>query len=71
MAPNLTPTRLRKLGDGEIQEVLQTAMTPDGDILSEAMAEVVRNTTNQLTQDDLSALIAYLRALPPLPDEPK
>jgi mono/diheme cytochrome c family protein len=71
VAPNLTPTRLRKLGDGEIQEVLQTAMTPDGDILSEAMAEVVRNTTNQLTQDDLSALIAYLRALPPLPDEPK
>jgi hypothetical protein len=31
----------------------------------------VRNTTSQLTKDDLAALIAYLRSLPPLPDEPK
>jgi hypothetical protein len=35
------------------------------------MSEVVRNTTSQLTRPDLDALIAYLRALPPLPDEPK
>ena len=52
-------------------EVLQTGLTPDGDILSEAMSEVVRNTTSQLTRQDLDALIAYLRSLPPLPDEPK
>ena len=44
-------------------------MTADGDILSESMAEVVQNTTNQLTPQDLDALIAYLRSLPPLPDE--
>ena len=33
------------------------------------MAEVVRNTTSQLTPEDLAALMAYLRALPALPDE--
>jgi hypothetical protein len=32
---------------------------------------VVQNTTGQLAQQDLDALIAYLRSLPPLPDEPK
>jgi mono/diheme cytochrome c family protein len=71
VAPNLTPTRLQKSTDGDIKDVLQTAITPDGDILSETMAEVVRNTTNQLTPQDLDALIAYLRSLPPLPDEKK
>jgi hypothetical protein len=35
------------------------------------MAEVVQNTTSQLTRQDLDALIAYLRSLPPLPDEPR
>ena len=34
----------------------------------ESMAEVINNTTSQLTPQDLAALIAYLRALPPLPD---
>lgn len=70
-APNLTPTRLKKLGDGELRELLETGLTPDGDAVSESMAEVVQNTTSQLTRQDLDALIAYLRSLPPLPDEPK
>lgn len=70
-APNLTPTRLNKLSDAELKEILQTGLTPDGDAVSESMAEVVRNTTSQLTAADLEALIAYLRTLPPLPDGPK
>jgi len=69
--PNITPTRLKKLGDGELKEVLRTAMTADGDVLAESMAEVVRNTTSQLTEADLGAMIAYLRSLPALPDEGK
>jgi len=32
---------------------------------------VIRNTTSQLTAEDLSAVIAHLRALPALPDEPR
>jgi mono/diheme cytochrome c family protein len=70
-ASNLTPTRLKKMDDAELKEVLQTGLTADGDVLAEAMAEVVRNTTSQLTPQDLDALIAYLRKLPALPDEPK
>jgi len=70
-ATNLTPTRLKKFSDDYLREVLQTGLTPEGDILSEAMGEVVQNTTSQLTRQDLDALIAYLRSLPPLPDEPK
>jgi mono/diheme cytochrome c family protein len=68
--PNLTPTRLGKWTDGELREFLVSGITPDMDSASEAMAEVVRNTTSQLTPDDLASVIAYLRALPPLPDEP-
>jgi mono/diheme cytochrome c family protein len=69
--PNLTPARLKGKSDAELKDFLQTAMTPDGDVAAESMAEVVRNTTSQLTPEDLEALIAYLRSLPPLPDEPK
>jgi mono/diheme cytochrome c family protein len=71
VAPNLTPTRLAKKGDGEIKEFLRTGLTPDGDVAAESMAEVVQNTTSQLTPQDLDALVAYLRSLPPLPDEAK
>lgn len=68
---NITPTRLKKLGDGELKDILRTATTADGDVLAESMSEVVRNTTSQLTEQDLDALVAYLRSLPPLPDEGK
>jgi mono/diheme cytochrome c family protein len=68
--PNLTPARLGKWTNAELQEFLVSGITPDMDSASEMMAEVVRNTTSQLTPDDLAAIIAYLRALPPLPDEP-
>lgn len=68
-APNLTPTRLKKWDDGELKDFLTTGLTPDGDVASETMGEVVRNTTGQLTPEDLAALMAYLRALPALPNE--
>jgi mono/diheme cytochrome c family protein len=67
---NLTPTRLGKQGDADLKGFLQTAMTPDGDVAAESMAEVVRNTTGQLAPQDLDAVVAYLRSLPPLPEEP-
>lgn len=70
-ASNLTPTRLKKYGDGELKEILQTGTFPDGDVMGDTMGEVVTNTTSKLTPGDLDALIAYLRSLPALPDEPK
>jgi mono/diheme cytochrome c family protein len=70
-APNLTPTGLKKWNDDELKEFLRTGATPEGDATSDVMYEVVRNTTSQLTAEDIDALVAYLRSLPPLPDEPK
>jgi mono/diheme cytochrome c family protein len=68
--PNLTPTRLKKWSDAELKGFLQTGLTPDGDVTAETMGEVVRNTTGELTPADLAALIAYLRSLPAMADEP-
>jgi mono/diheme cytochrome c family protein len=70
-APNLTPTRLKKYGDGELKDILQSGLYPDGDVMGDTMSEVVTNSTSQLSAPDLAALIAYLRSLPPLPDAAK
>lgn len=67
--PNLTPTRLKKWSYEDLKEFLLTGLTPDGDSAAKSMEEVIRNTTSQLTPDDLAALMAYLRTVPPLPDE--
>lgn len=69
--PNLTPARLKKWDDRDLKEFLQSGLTPDGDVPAETMGEVIRNTTSQLTPEDLTALIAYLRSLPALADEPR
>jgi mono/diheme cytochrome c family protein len=71
IAPNLTPTRLKKWGDGELRDFLTTGLTADGDVPAKEMGEVITNTTSQLTPQDLDALLAYLRSLPSLPGEGK
>ena len=68
---NLTPTLLKKWSDKELEDILTTGIDPEGDVVAEAMGEVVRNTTSQLTPADLNALIAFLRTLPPIPSEKK
>jgi len=70
-APNLTPTRLKKWSDGELGDFLSSGLTPDGDVVGETMGEVIRNTTSQLTKEDLAAVVAYLRSLPPVADKPE
>ncbi len=70
--PNLTPVNLKKKwGDKDLADFLSAGITPDGDVPAEAMGEVIRNTTGQLTPADLAAMIAYLRALPSVADEKK
>ncbi|MGP1677369.1 MAG: c-type cytochrome [Burkholderiales bacterium] len=69
VVPNLTPTKLKKFSDAELKDFLESGTTPDGDVPAEAMGEVIRNTTGQLTAQDLAALIAYLRSLAPLASE--
>jgi len=69
--PNLTPARLGKWSDAELRDFLGTGLTPDGDIASQAMGEVIRNTTSQWTRKDLDAVVAYLRSVPAVADQPR
>ena len=69
--PNLTPTGLKKWSDKELQDFLITGISPDGELPAEIMGAVITNTTSQLTPEDLAAMIAYLRSLPPIADEQK
>ena len=71
VAPNITPTRLKKWGDAELRNYLTTGLTADGDVPAKEMGEVIANTTSQLNPADLDALIAFLRSVPPLPDDSK
>jgi hypothetical protein len=34
------------------------------------LGEVIRNATGQVTPEDLSAMVAYLRSLPPAAEAP-
>lgn len=68
--PNLTPAKLKKWTDADLKGFLQTGLTPDGDVAAETMSEVIRNTTAELSPEDLAAMIAYLRSLPAIADEP-
>jgi mono/diheme cytochrome c family protein len=69
--PNLTPTNLKTWDDAALKEFFLTGMTPEDGETAAEMMEVVRNTTSQLGVEDVAALIAYLRALPAIPSEPK
>lgn len=69
-APNLTPTGIGKLTQADLQEMLTTGMTPDGDYLGGGMGDVITGTA-KLTAADRDAIIAYIRTLPPRPSTPK
>ena len=69
--PNLTPARLKSWSDAELKEFLLSGATPDGDAAAEPMDEVIRNSSSRLAPADLTAVIAYLRSLPAIPDEPR
>ncbi|MGH8686345.1 MAG: c-type cytochrome [Burkholderiales bacterium] len=69
--PNLTPTRLKKWSDAELNDFLSSGMTPDGDVVGDTMGEVIRNTTSQWTPEDLAAVVAYLRTISPQPEAPR
>jgi mono/diheme cytochrome c family protein len=71
VAPGLTPTRLKSWSDADLRNFLTTGLTAEGDVPAKEMGEVIANTTSQLTPPDLDAMIAFLRSLPPLPDESK
>ncbi len=77
--PNITPdpeTGIGAWSDGAIKRVLGTGMLPDGDFVGGAMAEAGAGFKH-LTDADLDAIVAYLRAVPAVinkvaaPEQPK
>jgi mono/diheme cytochrome c family protein len=65
--PNITPAVLT-WSEGEIADYLDTGFTPDYDSAGGHMALVVENMA-RLTPEDRAAIAAYLKAVPPVPEE--
>lgn len=70
--PNLTPHDGDKPGltwsAADIAAYLKTGFTPDYDVAGGRMAAVIANL-GQLPDADIAAMVAYLKALPPLPSQ--
>jgi len=71
VGPNLTATRLKSWGDADLKSFLTTGLNAEGDVPAKEMGEVIANTTSKLTPQDLDAVVAFLRSLPPLPEPAK
>lgn len=65
-APNITPDRKTGIGkwtENDLVYYLETGATPDGDYAGDTMADVIDNSTSQLTGDDRRAIAVYLKSL--------
>jgi mono/diheme cytochrome c family protein len=62
-SPNITPAGLSKWGQDDIELALTTGITPEGDSLGGAMAEVVRNL-GHAPKAHIAAIARYLKAGP-------
>ncbi len=60
---DITPTGLKDWSESDIELALTTGITPEGDSLGGAMAEVVRNLSH-LPKEDIHAIARYLKAGP-------
>ena len=63
--PNITQKGLGDYSEKDIEYLLETGNTPDGDSVGGAMTPVIRNTS-QLTPQDRAAMAAYIKSLPPV-----
>ena len=66
--PNITqadPVGIGSWSEEEIENMLETGFTPDFDSVGGAMAAVQRNLA-KLSKDDLAAIAAYLKTVPPI-----
>jgi mono/diheme cytochrome c family protein len=61
--PNITQKGLGKWSEKEIEYLLETGDTPDGDSVGSTMKKVIDNTS-QLPPTDRAAMAAYLKSLP-------
>jgi hypothetical protein len=68
--PNITPGP-GGIGDwskDDIASFLEVGISPESDFVGGAMADVVKESTSKLTEDDLQAIATYLSSLPPMAD---
>jgi mono/diheme cytochrome c family protein len=63
--PNITQAGLKDWSVENIEEVLKTGRTPEGESVGSSMRAVVRNTS-QLPPADRKAIAVYIKALPPV-----
>ena len=63
--PNITQQGLKDYSEKDIEYLLETGNTPEGDSVGGAMAPVIRNTS-QLAPEDRAAMAAYIKSLPPV-----
>jgi mono/diheme cytochrome c family protein len=62
--PGLTmekDNRVSQWSDGDLLFSMQIGMTPDGDFLGGSMGHVIENSTGKLSDEDLKAVVEYLR----------
>lgn len=67
--PGIDPGSL-DWSEGDIAELLKSGFTPDFDVVGGPMAEVVRNGTSRLSDEDRAAIAAYLKAVPAVTGAP-
>lgn len=68
IVPNITPhkTGIADWSEADIVTALETGLTPSFDSFGGTMVKVQENMA-ELSADDLEAIAAYIRSLPPLP----
>jgi mono/diheme cytochrome c family protein len=67
--PNITPepvTGIGKWSEDDLEQYLAFGLHPSGDSAGGLMAEVVEFGTSKLTNEDIKAIITYVRSLPPI-----
>jgi mono/diheme cytochrome c family protein len=73
VVPNITPDTATGIGAWTSMDMLlllRAGILPDGDVVGGAMAEVVRNSTKHLTDDDAAAIADYLASVPAIENKP-
>jgi mono/diheme cytochrome c family protein len=73
VVPNITPDAATGIGEWtslDMVLLLRAGLLPDGDVVSGGMAEVVRNSTKHLTDDDAAAIWDYLSSVPAVSNKP-
>lgn len=66
--PNITPDKKTGITwkQSDLVYFFQTGATPSGDYTGSLMAEVIDDGLRYMTEDDLKAIVRYLKSLPPV-----